>query len=420
VDAPDAGKTGSAAASVILKSGRDKSVRQMHPRLFSGAIKDVIGKPRDGDVVDISDNKGEWLARGVINQLSSTAVRILTWDHAEAIDDALFERRIAAAFARRAADPLLGHTNARRVVFGESDGLPGLIADDYAGHVVAEFSALVAITRRDAIMAALRAQPGVKSVFERLDDERLRSEYGNNARRVEALKRAVEPVDPPVSVIEPTPERVQIAEDQLQFAVNLASGQKTGFYLDQRANRAAVARYCLGARVLNAFSYTGAFAVHALAAGATHAVNVDASQDALALAAVNAELNGQSAQTTHMCADVFDDLRTRRAAGERFDVIVLDPPKMAHHAGQIDKAARAYKDLNRVALALLNPGGVLATFSCSGVIDVVLLQQIVFSAALEAKREARIVERLSQASDHPVLTTFPEAGYLKGFVLRVA
>jgi 23S rRNA (cytosine1962-C5)-methyltransferase len=396
-----------ATATVVLKSGRDRSVRNRHPRLFSGAIKQIDGAPRDGDVVDIADNKGEWLARGVLNRLSATAIRILTWDRDERIDDAFYQRRVARAFERRAADPLLTGTTARRVIFAESDGLTGVIADDYAGHIVLELSALCAVNARDAIIAAIAQQPGVFRVIEKLDDERLRSEYGNNARLIASLNRAPELADPLVT----------IAEHGARFQIDLASGQKTGFYIDQRDNRARVAAYCRSARVLNAFSYTGAFAVHALAAGAAQVINVDASRDALDRAQTNAALNGHSVE--NVCADAFDDLRARKTAGERFDVVVLDPPKMAHNPGQIEKAARAYKDLNRQALALLPAGGVLATFSCSGVIDAALFQQIIFSAALEARREVRIVERLSQASDHPVLTTYPESEYLKGLILRV-
>jgi 23S rRNA (cytosine1962-C5)-methyltransferase len=224
---------------------------------------------------------------------------------------------------------------------------------------------------------------------------------------IASLKRAADVQDP----------IVEIREGALRFQVDLAGGQKTGFYIDQRDNRARVAAYCAGARVLNTFSYTGAFAVQALAAGATSVINVDSSNDALERARANAALNGFASEA--VCADAFDDLRARRAAGERFDVVILDPPKMAHNPSQIEKAARAYKDLNRVAMALLPPGGVLATFSCSGVVDVALFQQIVFSAALEAKRDARIVERLTQASDHPVLTSYPESEYLKGLIIRV-
>jgi 23S rRNA (cytosine1962-C5)-methyltransferase len=391
----------------VLKSGRDRSVRNRHPRLFSGAIKQIDGAPRDGDIVDITDNKGEWLARGVLNRLSAIALRVLTWDRADSIDDAWYETRVARAFARRAVDHRLAHTNARRVIFAESDGLPGVIADDYAGHVVLELSALCAVNARDAIIAAIARQPGVIRVIEKLDDERLRSEYGNNVRLIASLKRAADVQDP----------IVEIREGALRFQVDLAGGQKTGFYIDQRDNRARVAAYCAGARVLNTFSYTGAFAVQAFAAGATSVINVDSSNDALERARANAALNGFASEA--VCADAFDDLRARRAAGERFDVVILDPPKMAHNPSQIEKAARAYKDLNRVAMALLPPGGVLATFSCSGVVDVALFQQIVFSAALEAKRDARIVERLTQASDHPVLTSYPESEYLKGLIIRV-
>jgi 23S rRNA (cytosine1962-C5)-methyltransferase len=394
--------------TVTLKSGRDKSVRARHPRLFSRAIKDIDGSPRDGDVVEIHDNKGDWLARGVLNRLSPIAVRLLCWQADEAIDDAFWQRRVRAAVARRSADPLLAHTDARRLVFSESDGLPGVIADDYAGNIVVEFSTLCAVRARDVILAALREASGATQLIERLDEERLKSEYGNNPRLVRSLQREVAP----------DPAQVTISEHALRFQVSLTSGQKTGFYLDQRDNRARVAAYCRGARVLNSFAFSGAFAIHAVAAGAIGVVNVDSSQDALDLAQANAALNLQ-AVIENVNADAFADLRARRAAGEQFDVVVLDPPKFAHNPSQIDKAARAYKDLNRVALALVKPGGVLATFSCSGVIDSTLFQQVVFSAALEAGRDARIVERLSQASDHPVLLTFPEGGYLKGLILRV-
>jgi 23S rRNA (cytosine1962-C5)-methyltransferase len=400
-----------ANASVILKSGRDKSVRARHPRLFSGAIKEIespAGKVRDGDVVDVCDNKGAWLARGVINQLSAISVRLLTWDENQAIDEAMWRTRIHAAAARRAADPLLSGTDARRIVFGESDGLPGLIADQYAGQVVAEFSALCSVRQRDVILAALHELPGVSAVHERLDEERLRAEFGNNARLIEALRRAA-----------PVPDAVMIREGELVYKVNLAGGQKTGFYLDQRANRARVAAYCANRSVLNTFAYSGAFGVAAARAGAHSVLNVDSSADALALCAENAALNGVAERMSSHSADVFSDLRARRTAGERYGVVILDPPKMAHNPGQIDKAARAYKDLNRLGFALLESGGVLATFSCSGVVSAALLQQIVFQAALEAGRSAAIVERLTQASDHPVALTYPEGEYLKGFVVRV-
>ncbi len=398
-------------ATVVLKSGRDKSVRQHHPRLFAGAIKQIDGRPKDGEVVDVADNQGEWLARGIINQQSQIAVRLMTWDAGEAIDDALWHRRVAAAIALRQCDPLLAHTDARRLIFGESDGLPGVIADDYAAHIVVELSTLAAIRARDALTEALHTHAAPRRLLFRIDEERLKHEFGGSVPK--SIRE--------LFVAHENPGEVEISEHGRRFIVNLASGQKTGFYLDQRENRVKVARYCKGASVLNVFSFTGAFGVHALAAGATRVVNVDSSADAMGLAGRNVALNAANVNDCWIgvVADAFADLRERRARGEQYDALILDPPKFAHNPGQIDRAARAYKDLNRIGMALVKAGGVLATFSCSGVVDATLLQKIVFSAALEARRDARIIERLAQASDHPVLLTFPEGEYLKGFILRI-
>ena len=396
--------------AVILKSGRDRSVRQRHPRLFAGAIKQIDGRPRDGDVVDVLDNKGEWLARGIINQQAQIAVRLLTWRADEAIDDAFWQRRVQAAVARRRHDPALRHTNAIRWVFGESDGLPGLIADDYAGHLVLEVSSLLAWRALPVLKAALAEGLSPQKVIHRMDEERLRYEFGGTVPRAvhEALSA-------------PTPDAlVEIREHEARFLVKPAGGQKTGFYLDQRENRLRVAAYCQGAAVLNAFAYTGGFGVHALRGGASRVLNVDSSAEALQLAEQNLALNNtRGSACACLEADVFALLRALRQQDERFDVVILDPPKFAHHPDQVNRAARAYKDLNRVALGLISPGGVLATFSCSGVVDALLFQKIVFSAALEAGREVRVLERLTQASDHPVLLTFPESEYLKGLICRV-
>ncbi len=405
------------SATVVLKSGRDKSVRQRHPRLFAGAIKEIDGKPKDGEVVDVADNKGEWLARGIINQQSQIAVRLMTWDAGEPIDDALWHKRVANAIALRNRDPLLANTNARRLIFGESDGLPGVIADDYAAHVVVELSTLAAIRAKETIAEALNVLAVPRRLIFRIDEERLKHEFGGS---VPKQARDAFAADAPAGPVE-------INENGLRFIVNLASGQKTGYYLDQRENRLKVARYCRGAKVLNMFSFTGAFGVHALAGGALMVVNVDSSADALALAGQNAALNAGrygahlafSDRWESIEADAFADLRARRARGEQYDVVILDPPKFAHNPGQIDRAARAYKDLNRIGMSLVKPGGVLATFSCSGVVDAMLMQKILFSAGLEAHREARVVEKLMQASDHPIALTFPESEYLKGFILRI-
>ncbi len=399
-------------AAVILKSGRDRSVRQRHPRLFASAIKQIDGRPRDGDVVDVVDNKGEWLARGIINQQAQIAVRLLTWQAEEAIDESFWQRRVQAAVARRQRDPALRRTNAIRWVFGESDGLPGLIADDYAGYLTLELSSLLAWRALPVLKAALVQALSPVQVICRMDEERLRHEFGGTVPRAvhEALNG-------------PAPQApVEIEEYGARFLVRPAGGQKTGFYLDQRENRIRVAAYCQGASVLNAFSYTGGFGIHALRGGASRVLNVDSSAEALRLAEQNFALNAAAElRDRYTCAeaDVFAMLRALYQQGARFDVVILDPPKFAHHPDQVNRAARAYKDLNRVALGLINPGGILATFSCSGVVDALLFQKIVFSAALDAGREARVIERLTQAGDHPVLLTFPESEYLKGLICRV-
>ena len=383
-------------------------MRNKHPRLFAGGIKDVEGQPKEGDVVDVLDNKGEWLARGVINQQAQIAVRLLTWNADETIDEAFWHRRVQAAVNRRNIDPLLHTSNARRIIFGESDGLPGVVADEYAGHIVMQLSTLLASNAKPMIVDALVHAASPISMTERSDEERAKHER---------VKQSIGPLFGTVPS-----EPIEINENGFHFRVNLTGGQKTGFYLDQRMNRATLARYVNeGASVLNCFSYTGAFGVYAAAAGAGRVVNVDSSADALALAATNTETNKRMETATEfVCADAFDDVRARRKSGELFDVVILDPPKFAHNLGQIDRAARAYKDLNRVGLALVKPGGILATFSCSGVVSPDLFQKIIFSAAIEAKRDAQIVEKLSQASDHPVLLTFPESEYLKGLVCRVS
>jgi 23S rRNA (cytosine1962-C5)-methyltransferase len=341
----------------------------------------------------------------------------MTWDAGEAIDDALWQKRVASAIALRNADPLLAETSARRLIFGESDGLPGVIADSYAAHVVVELSTLAAIRAKNVIAEALNVQAVPRRLIFRIDEERLKYEFGGSVpKHIRELFEDTRDAG-----------EVEINENGLRFIVNLASGQKTGFYLDQRDNRVKVARYCKGTTVLNVFSFTGAFGVHALAAGARLVVNVDSSADALALATQNIALNAArydasldlSDRWENVEADAFANLRERRTRGEQYDVVILDPPKFAHNPGQVDKAARAYKDLNRIGLALVKPGGVLATFSCSVVVDAALMQKILFSAALEAHRDARVIERLTQSSDHPVLLTFPESEYLKGFILRI-
>jgi 23S rRNA (cytosine1962-C5)-methyltransferase len=393
-------------STVVLKSGRDKSVRARHPRLFAGAIKEIIGRPKDGSAVDVSTNNGEWLARGIINQQAQIAVRLLTWQQDEIVNDAFWMRRVQRAVELRQLDPLLRSTNARRIIFGESDGLPGVIADDYGGHIVLQLSTLAAANSRATILAALLAYASPRSIIERSDEERMRHEHIKESGGILYGEVPTEPV--------------VITENGHSFLVDVPHGQKTGFYLDQRENRSRLALYCDGASVLNVFSYTGAFSIYAAAHGATRVINVDSSPDAIRAAQANALLLGASdCDLQYVVSDAFTDLRARRTAGEQYDIVVLDPPKFAHNHEQIDRAARAYKDLNRVGMALVKSGGLLATFSCSGVVDGALFQKIIFSAAIEAQRDVQVVERFTQASDHPVLLSFPESEYLKGLLCRV-
>jgi 23S rRNA (cytosine1962-C5)-methyltransferase len=391
---------------VVLKSGRDKAVRARHPRLFAGAIKEIQGRPKDGNVVDVCANTGEWLARGIINQQAQIAVRLLTWDETETVDAGFWRRRVERAVQWRQRDPLLQRTNARRLIFGESDGLPGVIADDYAGHIVLQLSTLAAANARENIRDALVEYAAPHSIVERNDEERMKHEH---IRDASGTRYGSVPEEP-----------VEIVENDLRFLVDVAKGQKTGFYLDQRENRQRVARYCKDAAVLNMFAYTAAFGVYAAAAGAARVINVDSSADALRIGEANQRLLGAlSTDMQYVTSDAFADLRARRANGEQFDIVILDPPKFAHSTEQIERAARAYKDLNRVGIALVRPGGLLATFSCSGVVDAALFQKVIFSAAIEAHRDAQIVERFTQASDHPVLVSYPESEYLKGLLCRI-
>ena len=429
-------------SQVILKPGRDKPVRQHHPWIFSGAVARVKGDAADGDGVDVVSSDGAWLARGTINRKSQIVVRLFTWREDEAIDREFFARRLARAYEARMgilADP---GTSACRLVNAESDGLPGLIVDRYDGWLVTQFLALGVDRWKEEIVKQIGPTVGpvverrifsVQGVYDRSDVE---------VRAKEGLPQATG-----VLVGDEPPDLVEIRENGLHFLVDVKRGHKTGFYLDQRDNRRKVAPYLRGREVLNCFAYTGAFAVYALAAGAKRVTNVDTSADALALARRNVELNSshychsearraeeslsrgietlrrEAAQgdtcVEYVVGDVFAELRRLRAEGRAFDAIILDPPKFAQNDQQLKRAARGYQDINRVAMNILRLGGVLATFSCSGLVSPDLFQKIIFSASLEAGRDVQIVEKLGQSSDHPILVTLPESEYLKGFVCRV-
>jgi 23S rRNA (cytosine1962-C5)-methyltransferase len=387
---------------VILKANRDKPLRQKHPWVFSGALDRIDAAIVDGDVVDVVTSQGEFLARGYLNRKSQIAVRVLTWDEQEAIDEGFWARRLGVAISWR----VMGEHEARRLVNAESDGLPGLVVDRYGEWLILQSLTLGSEKFKPIIVQQLHKILRPAGIYERSDVD---------VRQKEGL-----PQTSGMLAGEEPPDRVEVEENGYRYLVDVKRGHKTGFYLDQRENRKKIQAYVDRAEVLNLFSFSGGFAVSALKAGAKSVVNVDSSAGALQLAKENLRLNSFSTSDTDFVeADVFSYLRQLRAEQRMFDVIIADPPKLAQSQGQIERAARAYKDLNLIALQLLKPGGRLITFSCSGLILPDLFQKIVFSAAVDAKRDAQIIERLSQSSDHPVLLSFPEGEYLKGLVCRV-
>lgn len=401
---------------VVIKKGRERPVRQRHPWVFSGAVQRVEGEPEAGDLVEVISSQGELMARGYFNPASQILVRLLAWaqgGQCESIDEEFWRACLTRAIATRTDLLANSNTSACRLVNAESDGLPGLVVDRYGDWLVLQ-SLTLGVERRKTSLVELLTRVyqstnlPLLGIYERSDVD----------------VRGKEGLEPASGVLwgrEP-PDLIEILENGHRFLVDVKAGHKTGFYLDQRDNRARVAPYCAGREVLNGFAYTGAFAVYALAEGASVVINVDTSAEALALAERNVALNRPSADLascTYQVADVFGQLRAYRAAKRQFDLIILDPPKFVLSRSHTDRASRGYKDVNWVALQLIRAGGVLVTFSCSGLLPAELFQKILFGAALDAEREVQILERLSQASDHPVLLTFPESEYLKGFVCRV-
>ena len=391
--------------TVWLKPGREKSLRRLHPWVFSGAIERVDGQAQAGATVDIVGSSGGFCARGAYSPTSQIRARVWTFEASEAIDAAFFRRRLARAVESRRRLGLLHAHGACRLVFSESDGLPGLIVDRYGEYLVCQFLSAGAEAWRATIVELLGELCAPRGIYER-------SEGG--ARHKEGL-----PSRRGVLAGEEPPAALEIIAGGARLVVDIANGQKTGAYLDQQRNRERVAAYARDADVLDAFSYTGGFSIACLQAGARRATLIDSSADALELAKGETAANGVGERCRFVVANVFDELRAVRDAGTRFDLVVLDPPKFVHSADQVASGSRGYKDINMLGLALVRPGGVLATFSCSGHVDAALFQKIVAGAAVDAGSTAQILERLSQPPDHPVATEFPEADYLKGLILRV-
>jgi 23S rRNA (cytosine1962-C5)-methyltransferase len=392
-------------ASVILKPGREKPVLNRHPWIFSGAIRQVQGDPEPGSIVEVRAHDGRFLGQGYINPASQIVVRMLTWD-TRPVDREFWRRRLQRAIAMRQEVIEQDTTTAYRLVNAESDGLPGLVVDRYNDFLVIQVLTLGIERHRQVLVELLEELLEPRGIVERSDVE---------VRTLEGLPTRVA-----VLAGEPPPETVEIVEHGLRFLVDLMAGHKTGFYLDQRDNRRRIGEYAGGREVLNAFAYTGGFGVYAAAAGARHVVHVETSEEALALAQQNVALNGlPAAGHEYVPEDVFQVLRRYRDTGREFDVVVLDPPKFARTKAQVEAACRGYKDINWLALRILRRGGVLFTFSCSGLVSAELFQKVVFAAATDAGRQVQVLGRMTQASDHPFLLSFPEGEYLKGLICRV-
>ena len=387
---------------LILKPGREKSLKRRHPWVFSGAVAKVTGSPGSGETIEIHASTGEFLAVAAYSPQSQIVARVWDWAQRE-IDADFFRGRIERALALRAR--LLPVSDAVRLVHAESDGLPGVVADRYGGIVVLQLSGAGAMRWRDALADAIETVVRPKTIFERSDADML----------------ALEGLEPRIGVLRGAapPAQVTVDEAGATFGVDVPHGHKTGFYLDQRGNRLRLRELAARREVLDCFAYTGGFTVNALIGGATAVTAIDSSGPALGLLARNVELN-QLPRAESIEGDVFQLLRKLRDQARSFDLIVLDPPKFAPTSAHADKAARAYKDINLLAFKLLRPGGLLFTFSCSGGVARELFQKIVAGAALDAGVDAQIVEQLSAGADHPVALNFPEGEYLKGFICRVA
>jgi 23S rRNA (cytosine1962-C5)-methyltransferase len=391
-------------AGLTLKPGRERSLLRRHPWVFSGAVARVEGDPDSGATVAIRGSDGAFLGWGAYSPTSQIVARVWSWREEMPPGPALLRGLLRRAIAMR-GEQLVGLQNVR-LVNGEADGMPGLIVDRYASVLVLQASSAGAVRWRETIADLLLELTGIADLFERSDAEVLALE--GLPQRVGVLRGAA-PAEP-----------LWIEEGDLQLAVSVQHGHKTGYYLDQRDNRALVRGLAAGREVLDCFCYTGGFALNALAGGAAHVTAVDASADAIGTAHENIARNAlDAARVDWIEADVFRHLRELRNAGRRFGLIVLDPPKFAPTAASAERAARGYKDINLLALKLLAPGGLLATFSCSGGISRELFHKIVAGAAADAGSDAQILRWLSAAPDHPVALSFPEGEYLKGLLCRI-
>ncbi len=396
-------------AEIILKPDREKPVIQNHPWVFSGAIERITGEAQDGDIVDVLDSSGSFLARGYINQKSQITVRILTRDIDEEVNEALFRRRIADAINYRHKtlglfkDTLKSSPayDAYRLIHDAADLLPGLVVDKYSNYLVVQILTLGMDRRKEIVTRILEEFLAPKGIYER-SDSRIRQKEGLPLRT--GLLRGEEP-----------PDLVEIQQNAARLLVNFKRGQKTGAFLDQRENVEIAASYAKGREILDCFCYTGGFSVWTALRGARKVVGVDMSNRALETAQQNATLNSVQNVCQFIQGDVFQVLD---GCKRTFDLIILDPPGFARSKHAVENAARAYKHINMVAMKLLNPGGILATFSCSHHINPDLFRKIIFAASVDAGRNMRIIRTLHASPDHPINVSYPEGEYLKGLICQ--
>lgn len=390
--------------NIRLKKERDKSLKRKHPWIFSGAIERTDLGINSGETVNVVSSSGNIIGTGAYSPSSQIRIRMWSFDNNEKIDSLFFFKKISEAYELR-KQLINNSTNAYRVINAENDGLPGVVVDRYGEYLSCQFLSAGAEYWKKHIVEHLIRLFKPKSIYERSDSD----------------VRIKEGLTPYSGLIygEDIPDRVEIAENGIKFFVEIKSGHKTGFYLDQRDNRLLLSTFASDKTVLNCFSYTGGFTIYALKENAKEVINIDTSQPALELLNKNIELNNLSSlRNKNINSDTFKVLRKFRDEGKTFDIIILDPPKFAESVSQIQQASRGYKDINLLALKLLNPGGLLFTFSCSGHITPELFQKIVSDAALDSGREIRIVKQMMQSPDHIVASNFPEGLYLKGLILK--
>lgn len=390
--------------NIRLKKERDKSLKRKHPWIFSGAIERTDLGINSGETVNVVSSSGNIIGTGAYSPSSQIRIRMWSFDNNEKIDSLFFFKKISEAYELR-KQLINNSTNAYRVINAENDGLPGVVVDRYGEYLSCQFLSAGAEYWKKHIVEHLIRLFKPKSIYERSDSD----------------VRIKEGLTPYSGLIygEDIPDRVEIAENGIKFFVEIKSGHKTGFYLDQRDNRLLLSTFASDKTVLNCFSYTGGFTIYALKENAKEVINIDTSQPALELLNKNIELNNLSSlRNKNINSDTFKVLRKFRDEGKTFDIIILDPPKFAESISQIQQASRGYKDINLLALKLLNPGGLLFTFSCSGHITPELFQKIVSDAALDSGREIRILKQMMQSPDHIVASNFPEGLYLKGLILK--